>query len=518
VAPTIKKGEGGHMVRLWQKIVQIMDRIEKKTPLWTRAELRKEEVRGLFAIGVVALLISVRSVVAEVTFKAALLGQVTIKDLVDGLTLAWGIYIILMAIALADDLFKKVPLLRLDRIPRFCKLFAQIYFVWPVIFLLGLIALIFWPYVLILIFVAVLIGIISLTITIQRRLAKRKLDKESRRLWWLKRKFYKRKEKEPPFVPTIEDIDSDEIKKLSNRLTGITPKEMLTNIVEWQDRNLKFWEDRWPAADVLKVTALLAFLFGIFTPLFGLLIYFALFSSGIAVYIFLDSVRRSRIIKRTAPGFRLLDTLEPSLPVEKILEYRLAVCRDYAKLTSALLLNNFPENELYFLMIPNHRAAAVKLNNRVYVLDQKLPILTLSKWVQRWKERLHKSNLKPESKKIVKDSKRITTVKEQLEQYIETPSEHTRINTERIAGELKKKLMIKDMGKRHESKNSIEITIPFQNYANIYEEDEIIEFSIVESMKNRIEDELTGNLDEILDLTVTRNDGNLVVNIQQAVR
>jgi hypothetical protein len=143
-----------------------------------------------------------------------------------------------------------------------------------------------------------------------------------------------------------------------------------------------------------------------------------------------------------------------------------------------------------------------------------VPILTLSKWVQRWKERLNKSNLSVALKRIVKDSNGITTKEEQWKQYIETPSEHTRINTERIAGELKKKLMIKDMGQRHESKNSIEFTIPFPNYADFYEEDEIIEFSIVESMKNKIEDELAGNLNEILSLAVTRDNRNLVVKIR----
>jgi len=336
------------------------------------------------------------------------------------------------------------------------------------------------------------------------------------------KKFYNMKE---AFVPTIEDTDSDEIKKLSNRLAGITPKETLTNIMEWQERNLRFWEARWPGANILKgivialiaaiAAMLIALIAGVLlTSLPGELIFIAVFSlSGAAGYLVYDSVRRSKNIKRTVPGFRLLDTFKLSLPVKKILEYRLAVCRDYAKLTSALLLNNFPKDDVYSLAIPNHNAAAVKLKNRVYVLDQRLPILTLSKWVQRQRERLNKSNLSPALKRIVRDSNGITT---KNEQYVEMTSEPIRINTERIARELKKKLMIKEMGKRHESKNSIEITIPFQNYADIYEEDEIIEFSIVESMKNKIEDELAGNLNEILSLTVTRDNRNLVVKIQLA--
>jgi len=49
---------------------------------------------------------------------------------------------------------------------------------------------------------------------------------------------------EKQFVPTKEEIDSEEVKNLSNRLRANTPKETLTNILEWQDRNLKFWEER----------------------------------------------------------------------------------------------------------------------------------------------------------------------------------------------------------------------------------------------------------------------------------
>jgi predicted transglutaminase-like protease len=73
--------------------------------------------------------------------------------------------------------------------------------------------------------------------------------------------------------------------------------------------------------------------------------------------------------------------------VGKILGYRLAVCRDYAKLTAALLLNLYPSSEIYLIAIPRHVAAGIKFNCKVYVLDQKLPVASLEKWLSFWREK-----------------------------------------------------------------------------------------------------------------------------------
>ena len=46
------------------------------------------------------------------------------------------------------------------------------------------------------------------------------------------------------FLPSVEDIENKEIKNLSQRIKKETIKETLTNIVEWQERNLRYWYDR----------------------------------------------------------------------------------------------------------------------------------------------------------------------------------------------------------------------------------------------------------------------------------
>lgn len=47
------------------------------------------------------------------------------------------------------------------------------------------------------------------------------------------------------FCPTVEDIENKELGKLAKRLKGDSDKETLTNILEWQDRNIIGWSNRW---------------------------------------------------------------------------------------------------------------------------------------------------------------------------------------------------------------------------------------------------------------------------------
>jgi hypothetical protein len=54
------------------------------------------------------------------------------------------------------------------------------------------------------------------------------------------------------FVPTPSDIKSVELKKLAGRLKGNSEKETLTNILEWEERNIKFWWERWPLFSIIK--------------------------------------------------------------------------------------------------------------------------------------------------------------------------------------------------------------------------------------------------------------------------
>ena len=57
------------------------------------------------------------------------------------------------------------------------------------------------------------------------------------------------------------------------------------------------------------------------------------------------------------------------MPVKKILDWKLAICRDYARLTASLLFILFPDSELYFIDMYHHVVAGIKFNNEIYVFD-----------------------------------------------------------------------------------------------------------------------------------------------------
>lgn len=44
------------------------------------------------------------------------------------------------------------------------------------------------------------------------------------------------------YCPTPEEIANNRIKELANRLKSTSDKETLTNILDWQNRNLSHWK------------------------------------------------------------------------------------------------------------------------------------------------------------------------------------------------------------------------------------------------------------------------------------
>ncbi len=362
-------------------------------------------------------------------------------------------------------------------------------------------------------------------------------------------KFLRKKE-EKQYVPTIEDLKNKEIKLLASKLKGDSDKETLTNILEWQDRNLKYWEERWLTATILTFllilsaftlfmyfnainpavlgllvlgiiglilleTSLFKFIYHLVFLLVLVVTYVAIITSNLqsitlrsetflfilAVSLLLGAflslivslIMKYKNIKSTVPEFRLEDTFKLSLPVEKILKYRLSICRDYAKLTAALLLTLYEGKEIYFTLIPKHVATAIKLNEKLYVLDQRLPILTLDKWADKWKKRLKKKKLNVELVMISKVNDKIKTewLKEKFQAENNVPS-NVNLNLREITKKLKEILRVNNKIKSHNK--TLEVEIPLKKASVLFENNEIVIFSLIEAIKNRIEDELAGNI------------------------
>jgi len=213
-----------------------------------------------------------------------------------------------------------------------------------------------------------------------------------------------------------------------------------------------------------------------------------------------------RGIRASNPEFSLWDTFKPSLPVGKILGYRLAICRDYAKLTAALLLNLYPSSEIYLIAIPRHVAAGIKFNRKVYVLDQKLPVASLERWLSVWKEKRNKKKLKANVYRLIQNKE----LKAEKVGRVMDKDFIPEVNLERLTN-----AVVAEMGAKQVSERSRpDLEIPLKNFAIYYEPDEIVEFSLIRAIKNKIESEFCGNLDKISKIEILQDKNDLILRVK----
>ena len=370
--------------------------------------------------------------------------------------------------------------------------------------------------------------------------------------------------------PSLDDIKNNEVKKLAKRLKGKSIKETLTNIVEWQERNLTYWWERFlldvPKLPLLTLPLLLfvvlslpfliisffinktLFLVTLFITV-GLIIafffsgtigkiYYLFIGASIVCFSFIILTKLNALnnylagmlfygISLSILGFMVYylyfryqtvekksffeifkDTFKFSLDVEKILKYRLAICRDYAKLTAAILLNIYPKNKIYFITFnfPKHSATAIEYKNKIYVLDQQLPVMTLEKWLILWKEELNKKKLKANVLEIVFDGKKIKTKKIDCKK-----SDRTKIPKVDIKG-LTNTLLNNLRVKPTIRKTNADLEIPLKNLAISYEKDEIIVFSIIKTIENKLENEFC-DLSKISRIELRQNKKDIILRI-----
>jgi len=390
--------------------------------------------------------------------------------------------------------------------------------------------------------------------------------------------------------PNLSDLENEEVKKLAKRLIGNSEKETLTNILEWEERNIHYWKERgileaqWlflailiivlysivfspillllhyylvlskilsaSISQILVLTAFLSFLIWfllqnalirityvlmLFYPIYLLekLYLLSLIKNSASLNVVLSLISLNGILFGAAvlsfvylmmsynPIFRgeplrtrilrilriMNDTFQFSLPVDKVLKYRMAICRDYAKLTAALLFNQHPGSKVYFITIPRHVAAAIKINGKYYVLDQKLPVLTVNRWLVRWNRKdadVYVSELirDSEGKSIDVDFKKHGKV------YLSDFSRRV-VNTDELTKEVAKMLKIRQISR----KEMPDVEISLKNYAIYYEDDEIVVYSLIRAIKNRLESEFCSNIARVSKIEIGPNGKDLIAKI-----
>lgn len=313
--------------------------------------------------------------------------------------------------------------------------------------------------------------------------------------------------------PTSDDVKDEKLKNLAERLKGDSEKETLTNILEWQDRNIQGWWERW--ALVVSLVFVAAFIF--FLLFKSILICVSCLGAIALLTVVYLLIRYNRVFlgeKTIEKIFKFIKVVYYTfrlrgLPVDKILEYKLAVCRDYAKLTAALLFNIYPDSELYFIKIPRHVAVGIKIKNKIYVIDQHLPILTRDQWLikQDKEAKIRNSRLirDPRGKPMdVTFSKHVTILRKPKADRPDPEINAEKL--EKLTEEIAKIFGIKQSSHKDEPK--FKITLPNYAIALCYDDDEITKYSLIRAIKNKLESEFCSNMDKISKVNISQNEQN----------
>jgi predicted transglutaminase-like protease len=279
------------------------------------------------------------------------------------------------------------------------------------------------------------------------------------------------------YCPKPEEILNNRIKELSNRLKSSSDKETLTNLLDWQNRNLTFWFERYPMSDAL------------WTPLLGLLLVTAIFfivnpaiwlwSSTVILSVWITALAITLyMIKghRKLPLRTALNMFSLSLPINAMLDNKLCVCRDYAKLSAALLFNIYPDKEVYFVHARNHVATGIMVGNTLYVLDKYLPLSTINKWHEKWNKKWY-------STKAVEKVRDGCLKNVKLESIL-TQNIIASLNLPKIETELEKQLNI-----HRPADEAIGESIKLLHWkkgAILYEDDELVNYSLAQRLKTII--------------------------------
>jgi predicted transglutaminase-like protease len=323
------------------------------------------------------------------------------------------------------------------------------------------------------------------------------------------------------YCPTSDEIKNDDVKRLANRLKASSYKETLTNILEWQERNITFWTERNINPTVLIGAGLICgaiFIVGsvvlLITQSIQLLSSWRSFLEILSAILLGSIVTTLTIMIWTIRSNRkiplrqgLKNIFVASLPMNTLLQNKLGICRDYAKLTACLLPNIYPDAEIYFATAPGHVATGIKIGNELYMLDQRLPILTKDRW---------NDYRKPCWYHTIKrfDPTKITLQKADKRTFMYANT-RTELNTEKLAHLSKRMTELLNIRKQPDDKAiSLQkpIRIPWKNGVTLYEENEMTDYSLARYLATKISSEFV-RMNQITRIETRRDKNDLVFQI-----
>ncbi|MGD0028290.1 MAG: transglutaminase-like domain-containing protein [Candidatus Bathyarchaeia archaeon] len=339
------------------------------------------------------------------------------------------------------------------------------------------------------------------------------------------------------YWPTSDEIGNDKVMSLASRLKAESYKETLTNILEWQERNIVFWTERHP---VLSLLGYIWLIFGATAVVFSvvsvsILLLIVLNSQTVVlvwliqivvwsiqnVWLFIAILASSNMtilatmisILRSNRKFPwkevprgLKNVFFPSISMNFLLEKRLGVCRDYAKLTSCLLSNIYPHAEIYFASAPGHVATGIIIENRLYMLDQRLPILTKDRW---------NDYRKPKKSDTMERFDLIKNTLQKARRTFPQTSHKPELNTEKLARLSERMTELLNIEVQPHDKTISRqkpIPIPWKNGAKLYEENEMTDYSLARFLATEISSELV-KISQITKIETSCNKDDLIFQI-----
>ena len=186
-----------------------------------------------------------------------------------------------------------------------------------------------------------------------------------------------------------------------------------------------------------------------------------------------------------------------SININFLLEKKLGVCRDSAKLTASLLLNIYPDAEIYFASAPSHVATGIVVENRLYMLDQRLPILTIDGWkkYRHLKGKLHKLGNK--------------SIEEVNPEVFLSKTSNKSPDTQTLAKLTQTMIDLLKIKEQTNDTSDLIATVRLKKGMILYQDDALVNYSILRWLQTRISMELI-DLSQISKLEVVSEKDDIV--------
>ena len=284
--------------------------------------------------------------------------------------------------------------------------------------------------------------------------------------------------------PSQDELNNPKVVKLAKGLVGKSQKETLTNILEWQHRNIAFWSERWLLSMAIWISLAI---FAVALYIFSFILRFDVASGFFIIATFGVPLATSCVLMMVFvhfnSGLPMRETLRAvwvgCLPIEHILLNRLAVCKDYAKLTACLLSNATDDGKIYISSGSSHAAASILLNKKLYFLDQLLPIYCIGS-VTNWKKLGFNNIVNLQDGKWQKVS--ITSVLTPNAEQIDN-NHLVQLLAKRISQSLNVQTKVVD-----KEQPIISVKIKWKNGLLKYADEEVLNYSVARAISNKMLD------------------------------